>query len=221
MKKYLDSLKKVPLFSGLKDDEIVVVLDRLGAYIKKYNKNEYIKEIGDNADFIAIVLKGKIQIVQDDFYGNRSITASFENGEMFAEAFACGEIKELPVDILSIDSTEIIFIPRDSILKNCDNRCQFHNIIIGNLLKIVSRKSILLNQKLKYISHKTTREKLMAYLSDQAKAHRSSSFTIPFDRQGLADYLGVERSAMSAEIGKLVKEGYIETHRSNFKLLDI
>lgn len=219
MKKNIEILEKTPLFSGLNQNEILTVLNKFEAYSKHYSKNEYIKTTGDKADFIGIVLKGNVQILQDDYFGNRSIIAGCEAGDIFAEAFACGGVEELPVDILSCDQTEIMFIPKNSIFKNCDSSCPYHNHIMNNLLMIVSKKSMMLNKKLKYISHKTTREKLMAYLSDQAKMQHSASFTIPFDRQGLADYLGVERSAMSAEISKLVNEGYIETKRSNFKIL--
>lgn len=219
MKKYLDVLSSNPLFNGLSDEEILIVLRKLGATINSFSKNEYIKSIGDKADFIGIVLKGTAHIVQDDFYGNRNITASCEAGDMFAEAFAFAGVSEIPVDILSCDDTEVMIIKRDSILNDCDFTCPYHHIIISNLLKIVSRKSMILNQKLKYVSQKTTREKLMAYLSDQAKINHSNLFTIPFDRQALADYLGVERSAMSAEISKLVKEGHIKTKRSSFTIL--
>ena len=123
------------------------------------------------------------------------------------------------MDILSCDDTDIMFINSDKLFSSCRNGCEFHHTIIENLLNIVAKKNLMLNQKLQYISHKTTREKIMAYLNDQAKKQRSNEFTIPFDRQSLADYLGVERSAMSAEISKLVKQGIIETNRSSFKIL--
>ena len=138
---------------------------------------------------------------------------------MFAEAFACAGASELPVDILATGKAKILFLNRDMLFGECSKTCEFHSFLIQNLLKIVACKNMLLNQKLSYSSHKTTGEKIMAYLSDQAKLHHSSEFTIPFDRQGLADYLGVERSAMSAEISKLQKQGKLITRRSYFKLL--
>ena len=138
---------------------------------------------------------------------------------MFAEAFACAEAAELPVDILATSRAYILFLDRSMLFGECSKTCAFHSILIRNLLKIVAGKNMLLNQKLSYSSHKTTGEKIMAYLSDQAKLHHSSEFIIPFNRQELADYLGVERSAMSAEISRLQKQGRLITRRSYFKLL--
>ncbi len=138
---------------------------------------------------------------------------------MFAEAFACAGIDTLPVDVYASSDVTIMLLNRDKILRPCSEACNFHGKIIENLLQIVARKNIMLNQKLRYTSHKTTRDKLMAYLTDQAKIHQSPDFIIPFDRQGLADYLSVERSAMSAELSKLQKDGIIKTSRSHFTLL--
>ena len=219
MDNYINILTKLPLFNGISKDNIPILLKRLETYIKSYKKDEYIKLSGDPANFIGIVLSGNIQILTDDFYGKRSITSSLNKGALFAEAFACAGLTTLPVDILSCDDTDIMFINSDKLFSSCSTGCEFHHTIIENLLNIVAKKNLMLNQKLQYISHKTTREKIMAYLNDQAKKQRSNEFTIPFDRQSLADYLGVERSAMSAEISKLVKQGIIETNRSSFKIL--
>lgn len=219
MEKYLDLLETIPLFRGITRDDIPVILKRLQATTSDFEKGEYIRSEGDAADFIGIVLEGEIHVLQDDYYGNRNLNFSFQAGDMFAEAFACAGASELPVDILATGKAKILFLNRDMLFGECSKTCEFHSVLIQNLLKIVACKNMLLNQKLSYSSHKTTGEKIMAYLSDQAKLHHSSEFTIPFDRQGLADYLGVERSAMSAEISKLQKQGKLITRRSYFKLL--
>ena len=219
MEKYLDLLETIPLFRGITRDDIPVILKRLKATTSDFEKGEYIRSEGDAADFIGIVLEGEIHVLQDDYYGNRNLNFSFQAGDMFAEAFACAGASELPVDILATGKAKILFLNRDMLFGECSKTCEFHSVLIQNLLKIVACKNMLLNQKLSYSSHKTTGEKIMAYLSDQAKLHHSSEFTIPFDRQGLADYLGVERSAMSAEISKLQKQGKLITRRSYFKLL--
>lgn len=219
MKNYLSLLHDLPLFEGISESDIPVILKKLGARTKKYTKNNFIRFAGDPADFIGIVLEGNIQILQDDFYGKRSIIATFGKGTLFAEAFACAGVSILPVNIIASDSAEIMFINSNHIFELDGCECGFHHKLITNLLKIMAQKNILLNTKLQYSSHKTTAEKIMAYLNDQARIHKSNEFTISFDRQGLADYLGVERSAMSAEISKLVKLGIIETRRSYFKIL--
>ena len=219
MKKYLDTLISLPLFHEINADLLPDLLKELHAYTKQYQKDDYIRQAGDPADFIGVVLEGTIQIVRDDYYGNRNITSSFSKGSIFAEAFACAQVDALPVDILSCEKTVILFLPCTPLLHPDHTAFPGHDTLIKNLLFITAKKNILLTQKLQYVSRKTTKEKLMAYFNEQARLHQSPEFTIPYDRQGLADYLGVERSAMSAEISKLAKEGYIETRRSYFKLL--
>lgn len=217
--KYGKILQSNPLFKDISPDEIPVMLDRLKAYTKSYKKDEFIRHSGDSADFIGIVLAGEIQVLQDDYYGNRSITAFIAEGSLFGEAFACAGIKQLPVDIMAAGNCTIMYLNSNAVFSGCDSRCQFHYTLIKNLLGIIAGKSIYLNQKLKYISQKTTAGKLLAYLNDRAKQNGTNEFVIPFNRQELADYLGVERSAMSAEISRLVRMGVLETRRSYFKLL--
>ena len=206
------------LFQSIPESDIPILLRNLEAYTRQYKKDTYIKMTGDPADFIGIVLSGEIYICQTDFYGNRSIVASFTAGNLFAEAFACAGIAQLPADILAAADCRILFLSSRTLFQSCDRCSSFHHQLIANLLGIVSRKNLYLNQKLSYISRGTTKEKLLAYLSDQAKQNHSNEFTIPFNRQELADFLGVERSAMSAELGKLSKLGVLETQRRYFRL---
>ena len=123
------------------------------------------------------------------------------------------------MDIVAAEDCTVMFLNGKTLLNTCDNGCKFHHTLVRNLLGIVAQNNMYLNQKIKYTSRKTTREKLMTYLNDQAKMKGSNDFTIPFNRQELADYLGVERSAMSAELGKLTKLGILRTQRSHFTLL--
>lgn len=218
MEKYFDILKDISLFEGMASKDILEMMTCFAAKTESYSKGSYIRIEGDSADFIGIVLDGSIQILKDDYNGNRNITSAFGPGQLFAEAFACAAVPSLPVSILAATDSVILFINIQKILYPCSNACCFHSKLIQNLLKIVSRKNMLLNKKLSYVSHKTTSEKLMAFLHDQAKENNSLEFTIPYNRQALADYLGVERSALSAEIGKLQKQGVLETKRSYFKI---
>lgn len=219
MEKYLDLLAETPLFQEIEKKDIPAMLKCLQVHSKAYPKDSLIRQEGDKADFIGMVLKGTIQILQYDYNGNRNINASFSAGDMFAEAVSCAEIPYLPFSIQAVSDCEILFFNKDNILHQCSNGCEFHNQLIQNLLKIVALKNIKLNQKLYYLSRKTTSEKLLCYLGDQAKLQHSSEFTIPFDRQALADYLSVERSAMSAEISKLQQRGVLQTKRNFFKLI--
>ena len=218
MNKYLSLLASLPLFENIDPQDIPAMLNCLRAKEDCFPKDSFIRNEGDPADFIGIVLVGTIQVLQYDFGGNRRIISSFSKGEMFAEAISCAEVPELPFSIQATSDCVILFLNEKQILHPCDGGCAFHNRLIQNLLKIVARKNMQLNQKLRCISHKTTAEKLLHFLDDQAKQHHSCEFIIPYDRQALADYLGVERSAMAAEISKLQKQGILETKRNWFRL---
>lgn len=219
MQEYVNILNNIALFENISSNYIPELLKKLNAFVKSYKKNEYIMLTGDPVKYIGIILEGNIQIIQDDIYGNRNITASFDAGSLFAEAFVCAKITTLPVDILASSNTDIMFIDSKKIFAPCGSYCEYHHILITNLLRIMASKNIVLSQKIQCISHKTTEEKILSYLNIQAKIHNSDEFDIPFNRQGLADYLGVERSAMSTVINQLVKKGVIETKRSHFKIL--
>lgn len=217
--KYIETLQKNPLFHDIPIMNIPLLLSGLQASLKSYPKNSYIKYSGEPADFIGIVLTGEIHIIQDDYYGNRSIIASVTENELFGEAFACANTKHLPVDIIAASGCTILFLNSNSLLYSCDGNCSFHHKLMNNLLHIIAVKNMMLNQKLNYTAHKTTKEKLLAYLNDMAKQNAADEFTIPFNRQQLADYLGIERSAMSTELNKLAKAGILETQRNHFKLI--
>lgn len=219
MEKYIDILSKVALFKDIEKQNIPTMLECLKSQKKSYKKGNYICYEGDNADFIGIILSGDVQIIQEDIDGRRNITATFGTGNMFAEAFVCAGMQYMPVSVFAHTDCDILFIDKKQILNQQYGACSFHTRLTQNLLSIVAKRNIMLSQKLRYLSHKTTAEKLMAYLNDQAKLNNSTEFTIPFDRQALADYLAVDRSAMSAEISKLKKNGVIDTQKSYFKIL--
>ncbi len=220
MKKYFNVLRKCPLFEHIKDEEIPGMLNCLGAKVIQVSEKQFVFMEGEPARYVGIVLSGMIQVAREDYYGNRSIVAGVEPAQLFGETFACADEERMPVSAVADCESEVLLADCRRILTTCSNACEFHNQLVSNLLKIVARKNLLLNQKIELLSQKTTREKLMAYLLAQAKKCGSNEFTIPYDRQALADYLGVERSAMSAELGKLRRDGVIECKRSWFKVLD-
>lgn len=219
MQKYFGILRRCLLFDDIADENLVAMLGCLGASVRSYRKRETIIAEGDCAKYIGIVLSGTAQLERTDYCGNRSIVTIIEPSELFGESFACAEVENMPVSVTASEDAEIILIDCKKVVHSCSNACEFHNRVIFNLLKIVATKNILLNQKAEITAKRTTREKLMAYLFMQAKKNGSKSFTIPYDRQTLADYLEVDRSGLSAEISKLRNEGVIESRRSWFRLL--
>lgn len=219
MKKYFDILRKCTLFNGIEDNDLISLLKCLGAKTAAFDKKYTIFAEGSPAKYIGIVLSGSVQIIQVDYYGNRSILSGIEPSGVFAEAFACADIDAIPVTVIANEPCEILLIDCNRVLHSCSNSCLFHQQMIYNLMKDLATKTIMFHQKIEITSKRSTREKLMTYLTLQGRKHDSSSFTIPFDRQELADYLEVDRSGLSAEISKLRKEGVIESQKNRFKLL--
>lgn len=219
MKKYLNILKKCPLFFGIEDDKLLTMLVCLEAKVVVFDKKYTIFAEGNPAKYIGIVLSGSIQIQQTDYYGNRSIISKIEKSQIFAEAFACAELDALPVSVIANEESEIMLIDCNHILHTCSNNCGFHQQLIFNLMKDLARKTLLFHQKIEITSKRSTREKLMTFLIFQAKEKNSNHFHIPYDRQELADYLEVDRSGLSAEISKLRKEGILESHKNYFELI--
>ena len=219
MKKYFEILRKCSLFNKIEDKDLIAMLGCLGAKVESFDKKYTIFAEGTPAKYIGIILSGSAQIVQVDYYGNRSILSSIVPSELFAEAFACAGIASLPVSVVANEPCEVMLIDCNHILHTCNNNCSFHQQLIFNLMKDLASKTIMFQQKIEITSKRSTREKLMAYLMLYAKKVNRNSFDIPFDRQELADYLEVDRSGLSVEISKLRKEGIIENHRKHFVLL--
>lgn len=219
MKKYFEILKKCPLFSGIEDDSLIALLGCLGAKVGTFEKKYTIFTEGSPAKYIGVMLSGSAQIIQIDYYGNRTILSGIEASEVFGEAFACADVDTMPVTVIANEPCEVMLISCQRILHPCANACSFHQQIIFNLMKSLAIKNILFHRKIEITSKRTTREKLMTYLMLEAKKNNSNRFTIPFDRQELADYLEVDRSGLSAEISKLRKEGVIKSKKSRFELL--
>jgi len=219
MHKYLDILKKCPLFASVNEDHLLKMLTCLGARVETFDKKYTIIAESSPAKYIGILLSGKAQIVRIDYYGNRSILSEINPPDVFAEAFACAEVRSIPVSVIAEEPSEVMLIDCSHVLHTCASNCSFHQQLIFNLMKDLATKALISHQKIEITSKRSTREKLMTYLMFQAKKAGSSRFEIPFDRQELADYLEVDRSGLSAEIGKLKKEGIIAADKSSFEIL--
>ena len=219
MKKYIPVLKRTKLFSGVGEEDISSLLSCLGARKKEYKKGEYILREGEHIRDIFILVEGKIHIQKDNYWGNRSILSVISVGEMFGEGYAAPESGALLNDVVAVEVSSVIFFDVKRILTTCSSACRFHNMIVQNMFFAISDKNKKLVQKLGHMSGRTTRAKLISYLSEEAKRQGSSTFTVPFNRQQLADYLCVDRSAMSNELCKMRDEGMIKFEKSRFELL--
>jgi len=219
MKKYMEILARCPLFAGVSPQNLLSMTSCLGARVVRFARGNVIFTEGQPAREMGLLLSGKARIVKEDIYGNRTIVAGIEPAELFGESFACAQLEAIPASVVATEDSEVLLMDCQRLLTTCSNSCEFHNQLIFNLLKVVATKNIMFNQKIEITSRRTTRGKLLAYLNSQAKLHGSSTFTIPYDRQELADYLEVDRSGLSAEISKLRKEGVLASEKNQFTLL--
>ena len=219
MESFFEILSQCPLFEGIERADIPGMLSCLGGRTKEIPKGGPVFLEGDPAQFVGVVLSGVVQIVRDDYYGRRSVLTVVPPGGLFAEVFACAGLETLPVSALALAQSTVLLLDCRRVIKGCTHACPFHSRLIRNLLQGMAQKNLALAQKIRCMSQKTTEEKLMTFLLEQAKRQGSPEFVIPYDRQALADYLGVERSAMSAEIGKMKRAGLIDSHGSWFRVL--
>ena len=219
MKKYQEILQQCPLFDGIRMEDLSAMMGCIGGYIRSVSNGQLVMQEGDPATHVGMVLSGAVHLVREDYYGNRSIVARIGPSELFGETYACAGIQALPVSVVADEDSTVLLMDCRRITVSCSSACAFHSRIIFNLLRLVAEKNLVFDQKIQITSKRSTREKLMAYLMNQAKLQGNNHFAIPYDRQELADYLEVDRSGLSAEISKLRKEGILESERKNFTLL--
>ncbi len=218
MKNNYPILKKVALFQDIEEKEAELLMGCLDAQKMNYRKNQVIYHEDDRITKVGIIVAGKVLILKEDLWGNRTILSGLEAGDMFGEAFSCAGEEKIPVSVVAAEDTEILMIDYRKILTTCSTACVFHTQMIKNMLHILGVKNLQLTQKVEHITKRTTKEKLLSYLSAEAKRQGKNSFDIPFKRQELADYLAVDRSAMSNELSKMQEEGILDYERSHFVL---
>lgn len=195
------------------------LLSFLFANQRSCRKAEIILREGDRPSAVGIVLSGCVHIVQEDFFGNRNIIAEIGEGALFGEAFVCAETAHSPVSVVAAGDCEILQIDYMRIFVAHAPDGAHSDLMIKNMLRVLGQKNMSLVSKLEHITKRTTREKVLSYLSEQAKQQGAPTVDIPFNRQELADFLSVERSALSAELSKLRDEGLIEFKKNRFILI--
>ena len=218
MEQYLFILRNSPFFQGMTEEEILSVLQCVNAVVQHKKKDEYILRVGDSTESMGLVLRGSVLVLQEDLWGHRNIMHRIGPGEYFAEPFAATAGSVLNVSVVADEDSEIMMLNMERFLKTCPHACAHHGRMVRNLVSVMARRVLDLNEKLTHMAKRSTREKLLSYLSAESMRQGKLAFTIPYDRQQLADYLSVERAAMSVELGKLQKEGLLKTNRNHFEL---
>lgn len=214
-------LSKTNLFRGISLQEIQRMMGCLQGITRKYGKDSIIHHAGEHISTMGLILSGSVSVENDDVWGYKSILDKIGAGHIFAENYACLPGEPLMVNIVAAEATEILFMRTDCMVTVCSHACGFHNQLIRNMLTISAQKSLSLSRRILHTSSKSIRGRLLSYLSYQATQQGGREFDIPFNRQQLADYLSVDRSAMSNELSKMQREGLIKFDRNHFTILDM
>ncbi len=218
MKNYLPVIRSSPLFFGISEEELAAMLACLGTREESFPKDAFLLRVGDTAESIGLVLEGSVLVIQEDIWGNRNILSKAGAGETFAAAYACAPAAALPVSVTAETPVTVMLLNVKHVLNVCPSACAYHSRIIRNLLGVLAEKNLRFGEKLTHMGQRTTRAKLMSYLSAEAQRRGKYEFDIPFSRQQLADYLAVERSGLSLELGKMRRAGLLDFHKSHFVL---
>lgn len=218
MKDFLPVIRSSSLFSGISEAELTSMLSCLETREERFPKDTFLLRTGDTAESIGLVLSGSVLVVQEDIWGNRNILSKAGPGQTFAAAYACAPGSLLNVSVLAETPVTAMFLNVKRVLNVCPSACEHHSRIIRNLLGELAEKNLRFGEKLTHMGQRTTRAKLMSYFSAEAQRLGTYEFDIPFSRQQLADYLAVERSGLSLELGKMRSEGLLDFHKSHFIL---
>lgn len=220
MEKYY-ILGDTELFSGLELTELKSMLPCLGLRTDHYDIGDEIISTGDIVSEVGFILEGEAEITKTDSAGNITYISKLYQGDMFGEIFVCANVVSSPVTVMAIEPCEIVMFNFNRLISCCSNCCPFHAKVVANLLKMMARKNLQLNDKIEVMSKKTTRNKLATYLLMQMERSEEDVFNVPLNRSELADYLSVDRSAMSRELGRLREEGVLDFSKNQFKIIDV
>jgi len=217
MNEYLPILRAAQLFRGITDAELETMLSCIDARTKAYRKGRIILLAGDKPQNIGIVLKGQLQIVREDYDGNRSIVAVLAPGDVFAEALCFAGVAESPVTVIADQDSIVILLGFARILHTCPNSCSFHREFIGNMLELIAVKNLRLQSHMEILSTKSIRARVLLFF-ESFNAKKGREIAVPLNREEMADYLCVERSALSHELARMKRDGLIEYKKNKFVL---
>ena len=208
-----------PLFAGIKNEDMGAMLHCIGYHISSFSRGEIIAFEGDHLKHIGIVLSGRVDMVKEDLWGNKTMLLRMGRNEIFGETFACGDDSLSTVTFLVSEDAAVMFMPFSRVMHSCTMACGFHHRLIENMVRVIAGKNRELMQKVDVVSKRTIREKLLAYLSIQAQQQKQRYFEIPLGRVELAEYLCVDRSALTRELAKMKEDGLIDYDRNHFRIL--
>lgn len=215
---YIDGLSKCNLFNHIDKENLLSLLRCLQPKFFSYNKNDYIITAGEKFNSVGIILKGRAIVCKDNAAGNRIIITILKPRDMFGEMVAFSRQHQWPSTVQAQEFCQVFFLAREKIIGECKKMCPWHRTLIQNMLKIISERALMLNKRVEYLSIKSMREKISTYLLEQYKKAGNATFTLPLNRNELAEFLNVSRPSMSREMGRMREEGIIDFHLSTVRI---
>ncbi|NLK72336.1 MAG: Crp/Fnr family transcriptional regulator [Clostridiales bacterium] len=219
--KWMDVLSQTTLFESILFEDLKPMIECIRPKLMRFKKNNYIVIAGDDFDGVGILLEGTATVIKENAAGDRMIMSLLEPGDMFGEMAAFSNSKRWPATVQSQDDCVVIFVPGDKIVGTCENSCYGHKQLILNMLKIISEKALHLNKKVEYLTIKSMRGKISAFLLEQYKKAGKNTFMLTLNRNELADFLNVSRPSMSREMSRMRDEGIIDYYMSSVRIKDM
>lgn len=209
----------IPLFRNMTTQDIESVLQCVGAFLKEYKKEEFILLEEDKVQCVGCVVKGGVQMIREDIWGNKTTLINIGDRELFGETFACGSDKMASVSFVAMDETTVLFLPFDRVMHSCSSACAHHQKLVVNMVTVMAEKNARFISKIDILSKKTLREKIATYLLNEADYHNATYFSVPMGRVQLAEYLNADRSALTRELNLMKEEGILDFDKNTFRIL--
>lgn len=214
----IEQLQKSPLFQCIQPEDLEGMLKCLNARETSFDKNEFIMSSDDTLHLIGVVLDGSVEMINEDSFGKKSILTVIDIGGVFGETYACAQEKHRTIAFQAHTRCTVLLLDYQRVLHSCTVTCIFHHRLIENMVMLIASKNLELIEKVEIISQPSVRKKILAYLMRMAQAVGKQTFTVPLSRSEMAEYLCIDRSAMTRELSRMQEEGVLVFHKREFTL---
>lgn len=208
---------QIDLFENVQNSEVLELLKCIGIKTKVFRKNAFILKAGSKIDYLAVILGGNAIMSKTDSFGKQTIIEELKMNDIFGHNIVCCGLDKSPIDVVAQNECEVLFLPFEKVVTPCEKLCPYHLQLIKNVMKMISKRNSLLNDKIDIIGQKTTRDKIMALLETYHNGQKV--FSIPYSREEMAKFLCVDRSAMSRELCRMRDEGILKFSKNHFEIL--
>lgn len=211
-------IKGSRLFENIQETELTAMLNCLGAVTRSFQKSEFIFIEGSELKQIGVVIEGTVHMVKEDIWGEKTIFATMTSGEIFGESFVCGDYSSSAVSFQAATDCKILCLSFHRVLCSCNKSCVYHHKLIENMVTLIARKNVKLMEKMDILSKKSIRERVLTWFSQQVQINQSDKFESPLGRIELADYLCVDRSALTRELSRMKTDGLLDYDKNTFSM---